>query len=129
MLDKFYGIESGVSSGMLKIREDNLFVDNGMLSECGIIEHMAQSAAARAGFAFLSRGLKPPLGYIGAISGFRVSRLPMTGEEITTRIKITAEVFGVTLISAICSTGDENIAECNMKIFLDIRDAQEKTIF
>ena len=51
MADAFYGIgEDGCARSGLTVCEDNIFVEEGALSECGLIEHIAQSAALRAGY-------------------------------------------------------------------------------
>lgn len=50
MVDQFYGMDETGSYSSLTIDSDNLFVRNGQLDECGLIEHIAQSAAARIGY-------------------------------------------------------------------------------
>ena len=54
MVDEFLGIEDSVSRTRFTVTQDNIFVDNNKLSECGLIEHIAQSAAARVGYIFRS---------------------------------------------------------------------------
>ena len=57
MADAFYGIgEDGCARSGLTVCEDNIFVEEDALSECGLIEHIAQSAALRAGYMNRSRG-------------------------------------------------------------------------
>ena len=61
MADAFYGIgEDGCARSGLTVCEDNIFVEEGALSECGLIEHIAQSAALRAGYMDRSRRRRPP---------------------------------------------------------------------
>ena len=50
MIDRFYGIEENTSWSGLTVTPDNLFCRDGVLQETGIIEHIAQSAAARVGY-------------------------------------------------------------------------------
>ena len=51
MVDTFYGIdERGCARSGLTVTADNLLVADGVLDECGIVEHIAQSAALRAGY-------------------------------------------------------------------------------
>ena len=46
MVDTFYGIdERGCARSGLTVTADNLFVADGVLDECGIVEHIAQSVA------------------------------------------------------------------------------------
>ena len=89
------------------------------MSECGLIEHIAQSAAARVGFIFKSKQQPIPIGYIGSVNNFELNKLPQVGDDISTTIEIIQEVFNITLIKASCYIGDEEIASCKMKIFLE----------
>ena len=120
MVDKFLGIEDGVSYTQFDVLEDNIMVEEGVLSECGLIEHIAQSAAARVGYIFKSQNQNIPIGYIGSVNKFSVESLPAVGRRIKTEVKVLQEVGGISLIEAVCKVADEVIANCRMKIFLDI---------
>jgi predicted hotdog family 3-hydroxylacyl-ACP dehydratase len=61
MVNEFVGIEGNVSRTRFAVYNENIFVDNGCLSECGLIEHIAQSAAARVGYIFKSNNQPIPL--------------------------------------------------------------------
>ena len=65
MVDELLDVYGIVSRSRFTIREENIFVDNGILSECGLIEHIAQSAAERVGYIFKSKNQPIPIGYIG----------------------------------------------------------------
>ncbi len=121
MVDGFAGIdEEGVSHSSLTVSEENIFVDEGQMSECGLIEHIAQSAAARVGYLFREQDKEVPLGFIGSVNKLEVKQWPQVGDCIETSIRIVQEVFQVTLIEAECCVAGEPIATCRMKIFLDI---------
>lgn len=119
MVDEFLGIDNNVSRTRFTVKEENIFVDDNQLSECGLIEHIAQSAAARVGFIFKSKQQPIPIGYIGSVNNFELNKLPQVGDDISTTIEIIQEVFNITLIKACCCIGDEEIASCKMKIFLE----------
>lgn len=119
MVDEFLGIDVNVSRTRFTVYEDNIFVDNNKLSECGLIEHIAQSAAARVGYIFKSNKQPIPIGYIGSINNFELIELPKVEDNISTTIEIIQEVFNITLIKACCYVGDKEIASCKMKIFLE----------
>ncbi len=123
MVDEFLGIDDNVSKTCLTVRNDNIFVDDGMLSECGLIEHIAQSAAARVGYVFKTNNQEIPIGYIGSVNNFELKEFPKVGEVISTEIEIIQEVFNITLIQAKCYINDVEIASCKMKIFLDNNEA------
>ena len=119
MVDEFLGIEENISRTRFTVREDNIFVDGNIMSECGLIEHIAQSAAARVGYIFKSNNQPIPIGYIGSVNNFELNELPQVGDTVSTTIEILQEVFNITLIKAVCHIGDREIASCKMKIFLE----------
>lgn len=119
MVDRFVGITNGISETQLTIKDDNLFVENGCFTEFGLIEHMAQSAAARVGYICRSENKPIPIGYIGAISNMEIFSLPKINDMLETRIEILQEVFDITLIKAETFTDGCLAASCQMKIFLN----------
>ena len=119
MVDSFCGIEDNCSYSALTITADNIFCQEGELQESGIIEHIAQSAAARIGYIYLQKNEPIPLGFIGSVDKLTLHGLPKVGQEISTEITAIQEVFDITLISAHVSTAEDIVAECRMKIFLD----------
>lgn len=123
MVDEFLGIDNNVSRTRFTVYNDNIFVNNGEFSECGLIEHIAQSAAARMGYIFKSKNLPIPIGYIGSINNFVIYQNPKVGEAINTTIEIIQEVFNITLIQAYCHIDGKEIASCRMKIFLENNEA------
>ena len=124
MVDEFLGIEESVSKSSLTVREDNIFVDDATLSECGLIEHIAQSAAARVGHIFNTLNRPIPIGYIGSVNDFAIAAHPKVGDTIYTTIEVIQEVFNITLIRAVCRVNDVEIATRKMKIFLDTDEAK-----
>lgn len=124
MVDTFYGIEDGSSYTALTIKNENIFVEDGLFTEPGIVEHIAQSAAVRIGYIYQKMKQPVPLGFIGSVDKMKFNCLPKTGEIVHTEIRVIQEVFNITLISAIVKVNDEIIAEGKMKIFLN---AEQKT--
>ena len=130
MVDSFFGIEENHSYSGLTVTADNIFCGTGeqqegseqpeigKLQEAGIIEHIAQSAAARIGFLYTRQGEKVPLGFIGSVDKLKIYDLPKIGMKLFTEITVVQEVFDITLISAQVKVEEELIAECRMKIFI-----------
>lgn len=116
MVDSFFGIEENCSYFGLTVTADNLFCEAGKLQEPGIIEHIAQSAAARIGFIYTRHGEKVPLGFIGSVDKLKIYKLPEVGIKLLTEITVVQEVFDITLIAAQVKAGEDLIAECRMKI-------------
>ncbi|MCX6278723.1 MAG: 3-hydroxyacyl-ACP dehydratase [Bacteroidetes bacterium] len=102
----------------LVIREDNVFCENGLFLEPGLIENMAQTAAAGAG---AKPGIKPngaPLGFIGGIRNLKIKELPKVGEEIITSVTVMHEIFDATVVQAEIMLNNRVIASGELKIFL-----------
>ncbi len=99
------------------VEEGNLFVEDGCFSASGLIENIAQTCAARIGYInkyILKRGVE--IGYIGAIRGLNIERLPLVGERICTEIEVVEDVFGMTLVNACVVCGEETVARAEMKV-------------
>ena len=83
MVDSFFGIEKNHSYSGLTVTADNIFYETGKLQEAGIIEHIAQSAAARIGFLYTRQGEKVPLGFIGSVDKLKIYDLPYISVKTT----------------------------------------------
>ncbi len=121
MVDELLWAEDDVCACRLTVREDNFFIEqDNMLAEPGVIEHIAQSASAFAGYrAVLEGATEPPVGYIGEVKNFRLYRRPRLGDVLTTTISMGDTVGGVTIIYGTTLAKDEApIAETQMKIFV-----------
>lgn len=118
MVDVVYAADESSAETGLTIQEDNIFVRNGRFREPGLIEHIAQSAAAFAGYGTFARGEEPKLGYIGEIKDCNLFLLPKAGDELRTTIRLVTEVGGIRLIAAETKVNGEAVASCQMKIFL-----------
>jgi len=119
MTDTLYeASETDARTGFV-IRKDNIFLEDGHLSEMGVIENMAQSAAATAGVRTYINGEKPLLGYIGEIKKCIFHRLPEVGETLDADVHYVSEAAGVVLYNIESHTGKGPCAECRMKVFLE----------
>lgn len=118
LVDGLESVEGDTAVSTLTVRADNCFTDeDGLLAEAGVVEHIAQSASALAGYKAVQAGATtPPVGYIGEVKKFRLHRLPRMGEVLRTTVSFGTEVEGVTLLSAETRVGEELIASTQMKI-------------
>ncbi len=118
LVDGLESVEGDTAVSTLTVRADNCFTDeDGLLAEAGVVEHIAQSASALAGYKAVQAGATaPPVGYIGEVKKFRLHRLPRMGEVLRTTVNFGTEVEGVTLLSAETRAGEELIASTQMKI-------------
>ena len=101
----------------LTIRPENVFCENGEFASAGLIEHIAQTCAARLGYYnkyVLKTGVR--LGFIGEVKDLSINRLPREGETIETTIVVVQEIFDVTLVTAEVRVGTEVVATTRLKI-------------
>jgi predicted hotdog family 3-hydroxylacyl-ACP dehydratase len=101
------------------IAADNCMVANGVFSEGGLMENIAQTAAARVGY--LAKTESKPIagGYIGAVKDFETFFLPQVGQNLVTEIKIENQIFNVSVISGSVWCNHQLAARCEMKVFLN----------
>ncbi|CAN5560156.1 hypothetical protein BH11BAC1_BH11BAC1_18820 [soil metagenome] len=118
MVDRLYACdEKSVRTGF-QPTGINIFSENGLFTEPGLIENMAQSAAAGTGYFFITNGKEVPVGFIGAIKDFKLIQLPKVNELLETEINVVAHVMNASVIKAAVRCNGVDIAFCEMKIFL-----------
>ena len=118
MVDALTGGDEKTSRTQLLVRADNVLVYDGELSEAGLTENIAQTAAAGVGYRAIQNGEAVLTGYIGAIKNLEVFAQPKVGDVINTEVTIENKVFDVTIISGNVCCNNELIAKCEMKIFI-----------
>ncbi len=121
MVDELLCVNGDEAQCRLAVREDNFFLEaDGLIAEVGIIEHIAQSASAFAGYRAIEAGAtEPPVGYIGEVKNFHLSQRPAVGDVLITTITMGPTVDGVTIISGECKREDgEPVADTRMKIYV-----------
>ena len=125
MIDTFYDATESEADTGFTISDDTLFCDDGFLTEPGLIEHIAQSASAFAGYKAKVANKTTPLGFIGEVKKCRIHFLPRVGDELRTHIRILSEVLGVSLLTAETKVNGVMAVQCQMKIFIENDDAAE----
>ncbi len=119
MVDTLLSVTETVTTTGFSIKADNIFVQNGMFKEPGLVENIAQTAAASAGYVSHTQNKPVLVGYIGAVNNLQVFALPKTGDELITEITTENQIFDVTLISGKITCNGQLIAQCKMKIFIN----------
>ena len=118
MVDRLVEIVDKSTVTTFRIREDNVFCENGEFREPGLIENMAQTAAAGVGYVSGKTGKNPPVGFIGGLRNLRIDELPRVGSEIRTEVTVEHEVFDATVVTGKIFLEERCIASCELKIFL-----------
>jgi predicted hotdog family 3-hydroxylacyl-ACP dehydratase len=98
------------------VLNDNLFIENKLLLEPGLVENMAQTVALHTGYDYFLKGEKAPTGYIGSIKTIIINQLPKVDDVIKTEATILHEFMGVTMVSvSVFNDKNEEIASGEMK--------------
>ena len=118
MIDELLTATEQETSTQFTIREGHLFVSDGVFTEPGLIENMAQTAAAGTGWRAAQDNNDAPVGFIGAIKNFEVSYLPKVGETIISTIAVQHQIMNAHIVQGSVSCNGGIIASAEFKIFL-----------
>ncbi len=123
MIDRIEYANETESVTSFCIREDHLFVEHGFFTEAGIIENMAQTAAAGTGLRAQQDNRPAPVGFIGALKGLQIYTLPVVGDMLQTRVSFVHQIMNAHIVQARVMTGEQEIAICELKIFLQMESS------
>lgn len=118
MIDNIIKADGTISETNFTIREGHLFVEDGKFTEPGLVENMAQTAAAGTGFSLQLQGKEVPVGFIGALKALNILDLPTVGDTITTEVSFKMQVINVHIVQGRVFNNGNEIANCELKIFL-----------
>jgi len=117
MVEKLLFCDVEKTKTSLLIKSDNIFVENGVFSQSGIIENVAQTCAARMGYLGDNQNVK--IGMIGSINNFEFTGfLPKTDDEIFTEIVVDTEIGNIVLLNAQVVCNEKIVATGKMKVVL-----------
>ena len=117
MVGKLTAFDEKTTVTETEIKEDNIFVCDGVFSAPGLVENIAQTCAARIGYVnkyILKKGIQ--LGFIGAIRNLEITGFPKVGDVITTCVTVIDDVLGMTLANAVVTCNGETLATTEIKI-------------
>jgi predicted hotdog family 3-hydroxylacyl-ACP dehydratase len=116
MIDALVSASEKSARGQLFIQESNLFSEKGVLAEPGMIEFIAQTAAAYTGYKNKTTDREVREGYIGAIKNLVIYELPKINSRIESEIVVENEIVGYTIITGRVYQDNRLLAECEMRI-------------
>jgi 3-hydroxymyristoyl/3-hydroxydecanoyl-(acyl carrier protein) dehydratase len=115
-VDRLLHYEEESTRTSFLIPEQGIFVENGHFTTAGLVEHMAQSSAARVGYiARYILHIPVTIGYIGSVRKLKVYRHPVPGEVLETTVYFRENIFGITLTDVEVRCQDELIATASVK--------------
>jgi predicted hotdog family 3-hydroxylacyl-ACP dehydratase len=111
--------DDNITKTSFTITAYNVFVINGEFSEAGLMENMAQTAAAGSGNMARIENRAVTNGYIGQVKNFEIYSLPKVGDVLITEVKMEVQVFDAGIVSGKIWCNDMEVAQCEMKIFIN----------
>lgn len=119
MVDELLFSDDNITKTSFTVTADNVFVINSRFSEAGLMENMAQTAAAGSGNMARIENRPVANGYIGQVKNFEIFSLPAIGDILLTEVKMEVQVFDAGIVSGKVLCNDEVVAQCEMKIFIN----------
>jgi predicted hotdog family 3-hydroxylacyl-ACP dehydratase len=120
MVDKLLYSDGHLTCTTFRITPGNPLVEKGRLSAAGLMENIAQTAAAGAGYAARAVNEGVRSGYIISVKDLDIRALPEIEAELMTEITITARVADIIVISGKTTCRGEVIATGEMKILTSV---------
>lgn len=102
-----------------EIAANNLFLEDGILSESSLIENIAQTCAAGFGYVNSQAGKgEGQLGFIGAVSRLTVSGTAKLGDKIETKVSVLNSFDAIHLIEGVAMCNETELVRCQLKIVI-----------
>lgn len=118
LVDEILSVDEKTCKTRFTIRENNLFVKDGYFSTPGMVESMAQTAAAGTGWLSKKANKPVPIGYIGAVQKLEVNEWPPVQSTVEMEVVLLTNILQVSLVSATVTQNGKIMASCEMKIFI-----------
>ena len=118
MIDKLVSAESDSAVSSFLIKSDNIFVQDEKFTEPGLVENIAQTAAAMVGHHCALNKIPVPIGFIAAVKDLKIYSTPPQDSTISTNVKVTNNVMDVTIVEGVVKLQDEVICTCEMRILI-----------
>ncbi len=122
MIDRLVACDATSATSEFSVQENNPFVRNGKISASGLLENMAQTAAARTGWFQRqntdSSNKMASIGVIGSISEALVTDNPEAGSTLHTIIIVEHEVLMAMIVKGTVAVNGQTVAQARLKIFI-----------
>jgi 3-hydroxyacyl-[acyl-carrier-protein] dehydratase len=118
MIDELISTTGTETLTSFTVREGHLFVTEGHFTEPGLIENIAQTAAAGMGKKAEDNGEPVQVGFIGAIKNWELQALPPAGKTIETKITVLHQIMNAHIVQGVITCEGSVIATAEFKIFL-----------
>lgn len=128
MVDLILDIDTNFVETIFLIKEGNIFVENDVFIEAGLIENTAQTCSSIVGkkYFFDEDGTENEnvnvIGFISALKNLKIYALAKVGDSIITKATLVSKFAGddYTLCTMSCKSllGDKILLECEINLFI-----------
>jgi len=128
MVDLILNIDSNSVETVFLIKKDNIFIDNGVFNEAGLIENTAQTCSSIVGkkYFFDDNGMENEnvnvIGFISALKNVKIHLLPKVGDTIITKAvlvsKFTTDDYTLCTMNCKSLLGEKILLECEINLFI-----------
>ncbi|EJL63013.1 hypothetical protein [Flavobacterium sp. CF136] len=128
MVDLILNLDANFVETIFLIKEDNIFVNNGIFIEAGLIENTAQTCSSIVGkkYFFDENGTENEninvIGFISALKNLKIHSLPKVNDTIITKANLVSKFVGddYTLCTMSCESllDDKILLECEINLFI-----------
>ncbi len=120
LIDNILECNEKFTVSSFKVKGEHIMTKEGRLSEGGLLENIAQTAAAGHGILMLSQNKEVIRGFIGSVKNMKIHKRPAEGTLLQTTVENTGQVMNVNIVKGVVKDGEGNlIAEAEMNIFLE----------
>jgi predicted hotdog family 3-hydroxylacyl-ACP dehydratase len=120
LVDKLLFADETIARTSFLIKAESPLVDDGRFSEGGLLENIAQTAAAGSGYQALQTGGTVAAGFIVSVTNFVITDLPAIGDELLTETRVQMHIPDIIVISGVVNCREQVIATCEMKILTSV---------
>jgi predicted hotdog family 3-hydroxylacyl-ACP dehydratase len=128
MVDLILNLDANFVETIFLIKKDNIFVNNGIFIEAGLIENTAQTCSSIVGkkYFFDEDGTENEninvIGFISALKNLKIHSLPKVNDTIITKANLVSKFVGddYTLCTMSCESllDDKILLECEINLFI-----------
>ncbi len=119
MVDTLISSDNKKTVTEFTVTKNNIFIENDKLTEPGIIENMAQTAAARAGYEALEKNKPVKKGFIASIKNLKIYDLPKINKTIKTILTPVNNIGNISVVKIQSFVNKNPLAECILTVILE----------
>ena len=118
MIDALTYADESSAHTTLNISPNNIFVESGAFREPGLIENIAQTAAAMVGYQCKVQNKPVPVGFIAAIKNWKLNAIPPIHSTIETTVKVVNSVMDISIVEGTVKQEGLELCSCEMRILV-----------